>query len=85
MTVASRAVMMAVMTEARAVDVEQEGHWGMHVIGSTWISSFLLPAYKLHVITELAVSRCSPKGSANGVQDFDMILGFQVMFSNFEF
>ena len=26
MTVASRAVAMAVMTEARAVDVEQEGH-----------------------------------------------------------
>ena len=26
MTVASRAVMMAVRTEARAVDVEQEGH-----------------------------------------------------------
>ena len=29
MTVASRAVMMAVMTEARALDMEQEGHWGM--------------------------------------------------------
>ena len=26
MTVASRAVMMAVMTEARATEVEQEGH-----------------------------------------------------------
>ena len=34
MTVASRAVMMAVMTEARTTDVEQEGHtshW-VHVV-----------------------------------------------------
>ena len=29
MTVASVAVMVAVMTEARAVGVEQEGLWGM--------------------------------------------------------
>ena len=37
MTVASRAVAMAVMTEARAVDVEQEGHalhWAETVVQS---------------------------------------------------
>ena len=37
MTVASRAVAMAVMTEARAVDVEQEGrvsHWVGEVVCS---------------------------------------------------
>ena len=37
MTVASRAVVMAVMTEARAVDVEQEGHWDMHTVVASWI------------------------------------------------
>ena len=31
MTVASRAVMMAVMTEARTTDVEQEGHTSVTV------------------------------------------------------
>ena len=29
MTVASRAVMTTLRTEARALDMEQEGHWGM--------------------------------------------------------
>ena len=33
MTVASRAVVMAVMTEARAVDVEQDGH------ASRWVET----------------------------------------------
>ena len=31
MTVASRAVMMAVMTEARTTDVEQEGHTSLTI------------------------------------------------------
>ena len=33
MTVASRAVVMAVMTEARTTDVEQEGHTSLTDVG----------------------------------------------------
>ena len=51
MTVASRAVAMAVMTEARALDVEQEGHtshWEEMVAQSGTTGIIIMHNYKQH-------------------------------------
>ena len=57
MTVASRAVMMAVMTEARTTDVEQEGHTSYHSqMWDEWFEQKVLWSLTLVVWTSIELS-----------------------------